>query len=269
MTKSSNIYIPNNEVEKTFIKCIWRLSEYDIQERKEIILPKGTVEIIFNFFYKINYFSPSYKIEKSLPDVFVNGINFKPFELTKTKQQKFLGVQLNSIGLRLLFKIPSFELNNIVCDGNDICKQLSNLANDLNGEEEFSQQVKIILSWIRNTVSFNQIKYATSRAEKLTSCICYNNLTVKKLSKEIGLSERQLSRFSNDWLGMSTEQFIHYRKYLNCLNLLHQSKQNLTALGMQAGYYDQSHFIHQFKSFTDMTPRQYREAKTDLPGHIY
>ena len=82
MTKLSDIYFPTSEIEKTFINSIWRLSENDLNERKEIILPKGTVEIIFNFSDTINYFNPSLQVSKNLPSVFINGINFKPFELT-------------------------------------------------------------------------------------------------------------------------------------------------------------------------------------------
>jgi len=82
------------------------------------------------------------------------------------------------------------------------------------------------------------------------------------------LSDRQLRRFSQDWLGMSTEEIIQYRRYLYCLHLLSHSKQKLTEIGYEAGYYDQSHFIREFKSFTNLTPKQYRDANVEYQGHI-
>lgn len=269
MTKSTDIYYPTGEIEKTFINNIWRLSESDLHKRKEIILPKGTVEIIFNFADKINYFSPSLHISKKLPTVFVNGINFKPFELIKTGRQEFLGIQLNSLGLRQLFNISAKEFNNCVYEGKEICSQLDNLANELFYKKTFNQQVEIILAWILEKIPSNNLQYSVNRVQKLMSYKCLHNLTVKKLSEEICLSDRQLRRFSQDWLGMNTEEFILYNKYLNCLQLLHHSKQTLTEIGLEAGYYDQSHFIREFKSYTDLTPKQYREANTDLPGHIF
>lgn len=269
MTKSTDIYYPTGEIEKTFINSIWRLSESDLHKRREIILPKGTVEIIFNFSDKINYFNPSLQVSKILPSVFVNGINFKPFELIKTGRQDFLGIQLNSIGLRLLFNISAKELNNSVYDGKEICSLLDNLANELYHNQTFNQQVQIILAWIKNKIPTYNFQYSISRVQKLMSYNCLHNLTVKKLSTEICLSDRQLRRFSHDWLGMNTEEFILYKKYLNSLNLLHNSKQTLTEIGLEAGYYDQSHFIREFKSYTDLTPKQYQEAITGIPGHIF
>ncbi|MCO5231796.1 MAG: AraC family transcriptional regulator [Chitinophagales bacterium] len=269
MSKSSNIYFPSNELEKTFINSIWSLSDNDIHQRKEVILPKGTVEIIFNFSDAIEYSNSFSLSSQKLPSVFINGINFKPFELLKTGRQQFLGIQINSIGLRILFNISPKEINDLVCDGAEICKQLNNLANELFQNQKFEQQVITILSWIRNKISHNSSQYPLARARQLMNCRSYENLSVKKLCDEICLSDRQLRRFSNDWLGMNTEEFIHYSKYLNSLQLLHYSNTNLSEIGLQVGYYDQSHFIHEFKSYTRMTPREYREANKEYLGHIF
>lgn len=269
MTKTTDIYYPRGEIEKTLLKSIWRLSEYDLHKRTEIILPKGTVEIIFNFSDNIKYINPSLQLSKELPPVFINGINFKPFKLIKTGRQMFLGIQLTNAGLKLLFNISVREFNNRVYEGNTVCINLDALANELHDKQSFYAQVEIILKWIRKNNYALNYKYSIARVQKLM-CLNYcHNVTVKKLSNEICLSDRQLRRFSQDWLGMNTEEFIHYNKYLTSLHLLHNSTIKLTEAGLNAGFYDQSHFIREFKSYTDLTPKQYREANTDLPGHIF
>ncbi|TXH21195.1 MAG: AraC family transcriptional regulator [Chitinophagaceae bacterium] len=268
MTKLSNIYFPTGEIEKTFINSIWWLSDHDFNERKEIILPKGTVEIIFNFSDTTNYINSSLQVPKSLPLVFINGINFKPFELTKTGRQEFLGIQLNSIGLRLLFNISAKEFNDSVLEGGAICSQLNNLAYELYYKQTFSQQVEMILTWIRNKITLSDSQYSISRANKLLSLSHQHHLTVNHICEQVCLSDRQLMRFAQDWLGMNTEDFIQYHKYLYCLHLLRDSKQTLTEIAYEAGYYDQSHFIREFKSYTNLTPKQYREANVEFHGHI-
>ncbi|MCC6601408.1 MAG: helix-turn-helix transcriptional regulator [Crocinitomicaceae bacterium] len=266
MTKFSDIYYPTSESEKVFINNIWTLTEENFHRRKEIILPKGTAEIIFNFSDTIYYSTYSIPSPRELFTVFINGINFKPVELIKTGRQRFLGIQMSSIGFRLLFNIPPGEFNNIVCDGSQICSELSILANELFDKKEFAPQVEIILSWIRKKNNTNSFSKHITRAQQLMNC--NNLLTVAKVSREVCISERQLRRFSQDWMGMNTEEFILYRKYLHCLHLLHTSTANLTGIGLQAGYYDQSHFIREFRSFTNMTPSQYKEARAEYPGHI-
>ncbi len=269
MNKSTDFYLPINNFEAIFIKSIWKLSDNELQERKEIILPKGTVEIIFNFSDTIKYINPYFQIKKILPAVFVNGINFKPFELVKSGKQEFVGIQLNGTGLKLLFNCSAEEFKNNVCDGINVCSMLSSLAEKLFYAQSFTQQVDFILEWIRNKVQKFKFQYSIERVILITRLIQIEEVSVKKLTHEICLSDRQLRRFSQVWLGMNIEEFIHYNKYIRTLYQIHNSKKTLTTIGMEAGYYDQSHFIREFKTYTDLTPKQYRNANSGYPGHIF
>ena len=124
MTKITYTYIPTDNFVKAFVKCIWWLTDDDMNFRKEKILPKGTVEIIFNLSDDIIYNNSTTSFSKTLPSVFVNGLNYKPFELHKTGAQNFIGIQLNAIGLRLLFNISAKEMNDAICEGCDLSLKL-------------------------------------------------------------------------------------------------------------------------------------------------
>ncbi|QOI97605.1 MAG: helix-turn-helix transcriptional regulator [Flammeovirgaceae bacterium] len=269
MATSTNVYYPVNKIEKSILNCIWQVSETAGAHRKEIILPKGTVEIIFNFSEGIYYSNSLQQVKKKLPVAFVNGINFKPVELIKNGEQHFLGIQLNSIGLRLLFRMPAETLNDEVYDARHVCPGLADLATELSLIKTFHHRVEIILKWMYRQLPECWRQQEVGRAEKLKCLMHGTDLSAKKLSEAICLSDRHLRRFSREWLGMNTEQFIHYHKYLLSLNLLHSTIQSLTEIGHLAGYYDQSHFIREFRAYTNLTPGQYRQAASDLPGHIF
>lgn len=269
MTKATDIYYPVSAIEKSLFNSIWSLSDYDHNTRKEIILPKGTIEIIFNTSDTINYFNPALQISKKLPVVFVNGLNFMPFELVKTGFQSFLGIQLTSIGFRLIFGMSVSELNNCILEGNYLCSGLVELADELFHKHTFSQKIEIILKWIRQRIAKKKDQFLINRALMLMDLNRCPELTVKTISKKMCLSDRQLRRFSHEWLGMSTEEFILYNKYKTTLHLMHNSEKSLTEIGFEAGYYDQSHFIREFKSFTNLTPGMYKAANKGLPGHIF
>jgi len=268
MTNSSDIYFPSTETEKLFIKSIWRLQEYNIHERTEMILPKGTVEIIFNLSDTITYSNPPANIKTALPCCFINGINFKPFNLIKNGQQIFLGIQLNTIGLKGLFDIPVKEFNDTVVESSLVCKSLDVLYDQLFLEKTFDAQVKMIRKWICEKISVSKYFKSINNIHNLFYSNKLNALTVKEFCIDICISDRQLRRLSAEWLGMNTETFLLYNKYLLSLHLLHNSDLSLTQIGLEAGYYDQSHFIREFKSYTELTPKEYQAAVTGLPGHI-
>ncbi|MCZ2133128.1 MAG: AraC family transcriptional regulator [Bacteroidetes bacterium] len=268
MKNSADIYYPIDETEKHFIGNIWRLQEWNMQERTEIILPKGTVEIIFSLADNITYFNPALNYKQTLPSCFINGINFKPFNLIKNGQQLFIGIQLNTIGLKGLFNINVKDFHNVVIEGSQVCIELNALCHQLLSCKNFDGQVTAIRKWLWQKISKSKHNQVIHKVHNLFYSSRENDLTVKSLCKENCVSDRQLRRISAEWLGMNTENFLIYNKYLASLHLLHNSKLSLTQIGLEAGYYDQSHFIREFKSFTDLTPKEYQASNTILPGHI-
>ncbi len=79
-----------------------------------------------------------------------------------------------------------------------------------------------------------------------------NTLSPGQLAEESGWSERHLNRLCNNVL---TPAAIAAR-INRALTLIHPGA-NLTALAQEAGYYDQSHFNHDFRSTCGMNPGEY------------
>lgn len=268
MINSARIYFPTAEAERYFINSIWRLQEYNTRQCIETILPKGTVEIIFNLSDNIIYSNPATGVKINLPCCFVNGINYKPFNIVKEGQQTFLGIQLNAMGLKILFNISAEEFNDNIVEGCLACKSLEALSGQLFLKKTFEEQIEIIRKWICQKISDSKYSKSINQIYNLFYRQNRDELTVKKLCGESCVSDRQFRRLAIDWLGTNPETFLRYNKYISALHLLHRSDSSLTQLGLQAGYYDQSHFIREFKYFTGLTPKEYKAAGKGLPGHI-
>lgn len=39
-------------------------------------------------------------------------------------------------------------------------------------------------------------------------------------------------------------------------------------LALDCGYFDQAHFIHDFRAFAGLTPTAYQEARTEFRNHV-
>ena len=269
LNPSAEIYFPSGEVESRFVRSIWRLCEWNAAQRLETILPKGTVEIIFNLSDEVVYCNAAMDNRQTLPMCFINGINFQPFKLIKAGQQEFLGLQLNTIGIKALFGIAVSEFNNNIYEGSQVCKSLRVLSNKLFSQKTFQAQVETIMEWISCRISISNCRHAIPQIHQMYYSRNLAGHSVKQFSEETRLSDRHLRRLSSDWLGMNTEAFLLYNKYLSALNLLHHSEMALTEIGYEAGYYDQAHFIRAFKSFTGLTPKEYRKSKSAFLGHLF
>jgi methylphosphotriester-DNA--protein-cysteine methyltransferase len=80
------------------------------------------------------------------------------------------------------------------------------------------------------------------------------NLSDKQCS-EFGLSARQLRRLSQLYLGVSPRAFSRVLRFQHAIHLI-----NTKTVSTQwtEGYYDQSHFIKEFKQLSGLTPVEFR-----------
>jgi AraC-like DNA-binding protein len=83
-------------------------------------------------------------------------------------------------------------------------------------------------------------------------------VTVSQLRQDLGIGERRLERTFADALGTTPKRFARVARFLHACSLLRRGQEHgLAALALACGYYDQSHFIADFRGFSGMTPRQF------------
>jgi AraC-like DNA-binding protein len=85
---------------------------------------------------------------------------------------------------------------------------------------------------------------------------------VRELCNEIGLTERRLQRVFASSLGVSPKGFARLVRFQNaCATLQRGGWTSLTQVGHDCGYYDQAHFISDFRAFSGMTPRAFATGR--------
>ncbi|WHT75212.1 helix-turn-helix domain-containing protein [Myroides odoratimimus] len=78
------------------------------------------------------------------------------------------------------------------------------------------------------------------------------------------MSEKTLERLVKQYIGMSPKLFSRIMRFQSSLDLLRESKfKNLTTLSYQSDYYDQSHYIREFKEFTGVSPKEFIKSSDE------
>lgn len=80
-------------------------------------------------------------------------------------------------------------------------------------------------------------------------------VAVAQLANELGVSERQLERRFLARVGITPKRFATLRRFERALAMA-ESAGSLGRLAQEAGYYDQSHFIREFRSYAGAAPSQ-------------
>jgi AraC-like DNA-binding protein len=79
---------------------------------------------------------------------------------------------------------------------------------------------------------------------------------IEELSKKLSISDATLFRLFTTHLGQNPKSYLKTVRFRTALHDIIHSGQSLTQLAYSNEYYDQSHFIHDCKSFSGYSPKQ-------------
>lgn len=92
---------------------------------------------------------------------------------------------------------------------------------------------------------------------------------IGEVAEAVGLSPRRfIDAFRRD-VGLTPKQFCRVRRFQRALAQAHaEAAVDWAAVALSCGYYDQAHFIHDFRAFSGLTPTGYRTARTAFQNHV-
>ena len=86
---------------------------------------------------------------------------------------------------------------------------------------------------------------------------------IKGLASDLGVSQSSLERGFKSRVGLSPKEYAGLIRFRNIFKF-YNSSSSLTELALDAGYYDQAHFIKDFKEFTGTTPETFAKQSKQL-----
>lgn len=97
----------------------------------------------------------------------------------------------------------------------------------------------------------------------------YDSITIDALSKEMNITNRHFRRKFTEETGFTPKHFQQLARFHSTIKplLLGKEKKYLSA-ALDSGYFDQTHFIKEFKYFMDCTPTQFLQDKNFM-SHFY
>lgn len=149
--------------------------------------------------------------------------------------------------------VPAHELSDRNLALTDLFERalVERLCEQLCTASEPTARVAVIERWLR-TLAFARDARITHAVTRLTA---ESPPSIATLARELELSERQLERRFLERVGVSPKRFAKLARFERILALMAEAP-TLTHAAAAAGYYDQSHFVRDFQSFTGAAPSQ-------------
>jgi transcriptional regulator GlxA family with amidase domain len=82
-------------------------------------------------------------------------------------------------------------------------------------------------------------------------------LEIEELAKQVHISKRQIQRDFKNYVGLSPKKYARILRFNYIFKLMQEKDMKWVDIAIQSGYFDQAHFIKNFKEFTGEEPSNY------------
>lgn len=256
-------FIEPNKTLTRFIKnyCIVETNNSIDYVPYERVYPNGSACAVFHYgnSSKFKQKSSSEYIE---PTLVICGQQTDYYDLSLSGKTGMILITFKSHGLRAFFNFPAKELLNENISLNLLIKNEASvlehkLLNSVNNKQRIDHLENFFTERLIFNSDFDRIDYAIKLIENYKG-----QIKTQKLSQEVCLGIKQFERIFSNYVGINPKKFTSIVRFQNILQMKKNTNElNLSQLAFDNGYYDQAHFIHDFRSLTGLAPRDFFNNK--------
>ncbi len=246
-------FAPSDSLKK-LVKEYWVYENEDPAIHRQKIIPDGYSEIIIHYGdpYRINL-SGEWKPQSSM--LFSSQIS-KYFFLENTGVSGMLGIKFHPAAFYQLFQMDVSEYTDRVIDLKKIISRTEGLDEIMDTGISINQRVKLAEEWLKGKLSNLQPQ---EKVEQVISKVfeTHGMIDIGQMAEEVDLSSRQLERLFKKVIGLSPKFYSRIIRFSYIFEVIKEQKDSWIRTALQSGFFDQSHFIKNFKEFTGEEPSSY------------
>jgi AraC-like DNA-binding protein len=236
-----------------------------------IVVPNGTAKILIPIQNPLIATVGQKTMMAKEHHIHLAGLNENPTKIAgDAKQTLTLGMQLTPKGLYRFFNLSMHETTDQLFTFEDIFgawgARLQHMLANLEDVQAKISSLQYALTYLlnKNTKDYSLLDRAIDVINE-----SHGMVSVKELETQTGYSKRYLDMLFKMHVGVSPKRLASIARFQIFYKLWAQEKsKTFFKDNLYTYYYDQSHFIKEFKRFTGFTPRKFAEINNEF-GRIF
>ncbi|MBU0476185.1 MAG: helix-turn-helix domain-containing protein [Bacteroidetes bacterium] len=223
---------------------------------KERVYPCGYATMVFH------YGSPS-KFQKKNSSIYIEpnlvicGQQTSYYDLSLSGKTGMILIVFRPHGVKSFFNFPITELLNENLSLQDLAinetKELEDkLLNSPNNKQRVIHLENFLIKRLIQNNEFERVEHAIKIIENSKG-----QIKAQDIAQEVCLGIKQFERTFSKYVGVNPKKFASIIRLQNVIQMKSKHKKSMTQIAFDSGYYDQSHFIHDFKCLTGLTPNAF------------
>jgi AraC-like DNA-binding protein len=249
-------YPVQNPLLKKYIKFFWEIQAENIQLNHKQI-PVRNIDLKFNL-SEAPHFVCMNGEEHMLEEVYFSGLrdHFSNTYIKINGKVDMIGVCFLPEGLFPFLKIPVSEFKNQLLGASEIG---FNLANTISERLKEAPDLAARFNILENELSelLDPVNHTPENFRQLFNTLKRSDgsLQISEFCQRHNIGSRKLERLYNKYVGLAAKTYGTLNRFQNSINqLLNKDYSKLSDIAYCNGYFDQMHFIKEFKRFAGNTP---------------
>ncbi|MGC9950147.1 MAG: helix-turn-helix domain-containing protein [Bryobacteraceae bacterium] len=264
-------YIPAPPLSE-FVGLLWLYEGYQQPHKKERLLPDGSMELVVNLNEDLTRVYDPHEPEKfqTLRGPVVVGAHSEFFVIDTAEQHTVAGVHFKPGGAFPFLGLPASALHNTLVSLEDLWGRLADqlrerLLEAATPQARLRVMERVLLAraaerWERHPA----VTYALREFHGLP-----HTRTIADVTGQIGLSAKRFIQVFSGEVGLTPKLFCRVRRFQRVLRRIGAGRPvEWAAVAADCGYFDQAHFIRDFRAFSGINPSAYIAQRTEHLNHV-
>jgi AraC-like DNA-binding protein len=259
---------PLNEFVETFIYYEGVQHPHKIDR----FLPNGDVEILIDFHDAPQYIYDNNTLTEiqACNRVWASGFRTEPITIPSGHDATMMVIAFKKGKAAPFFPFPMNEIANSVVDadlvwGTDFAALRGHLIETRDIDRRFAIVEDFLIGEFQSQLAINPcVAFAVGEMTKNP-----DHISIARMNNRIGYSQKHFTEMFRRSVGVTPKSYLKIMRFQKAVELIATIHEiDWVQISHDCGFYDQAHFINDFKHFSGFTPTKYAEIQTNYQNYI-
>ncbi len=256
-----------------FIEALWYTRDYQVPHRCERVLPNGSIQVIINLAQDSvidHRRQPDGCVVSLMPPSLIVGVQSEYVVIDTADMSEMIGIQFRPGGFVPFFALPADEFSNAHVSleavwGADAGRLRERLQDAPGPEAKFRILENNLLEHARHRlVRHPAVDFAVGQFQ-----VSQQAGIVEDVTRQLGLSRRRFSQIFREQVGATPKLYCRIRRFQHAVRQMRRGRNiRWVDLALSCGYWDQSHFVNDFRAFSGINPTTYVANQSRWANHV-